>query len=105
MHGLALAVTAVVVVGILVALLAANRHGHLLAAALPTLLLLAIAWAIAKVAQDADYRDADGWVDCWPSCSRVQHAVGVSLWIGPLVGLLIVAVVVVATVIRRTRAT
>jgi hypothetical protein len=49
------------------------------------------------------YRDAGGWVDCWPSCSPVQHAVGISLWVGPLVGLLVVCVGAAGLVLRRLR--
>lgn len=79
MHGTALLVTALVAIGILAALLAAHRRGHLLATAVPVLMLLALAWVLAWIAQDTHYRNADGWIDCWPSCSPLQHAVGVSL--------------------------
>jgi hypothetical protein len=100
---MALAVTALVAIGIVAGLLFAHRRGHLLAAALPTLLFLAFAWVLAKIAQDTDYRDADGWVDCWPSCSPVQHAVGITLWIAPLVAAVVIVAIVLAMGTRRPR--
>lgn len=103
MYGTALWVTALVAVGIVFGVLLAGRRGHLLAASLVTLLLLTVAWVVAKLAQDADYRDADGWIDCWPSCSPVQHAAGISLWVAPLVGLLVLLLTVVIFAIRRSR--
>jgi hypothetical protein len=46
---------------------------------------LATAFVIAVVLIAHDYRDADGWVDCWPHCSTLQTGVGVAfIWGGAL---------------------
>jgi hypothetical protein len=102
-HGPALLGTAVAVVAIVAGLVLAHRRGHLIAAAIPLLLFLAAAWSLAKVAYDRDYRDADGFVDCWPSCSPVQHAVGVSLFVAPLAALLVACITILGLAIRRRR--
>lgn len=41
------------------------------------LVVSTFAWLAAKVAIADDYRDADGYADCWPSCSVTQRAVAV----------------------------
>jgi hypothetical protein len=102
-HGTALLVTALVVGGVLAGLVLAGRRGHLLAASVVALVSLSVAWVLAKLASDAEYRDADGWVDCWPSCSPLQHAVGISLWVAPLVALLVICSTILAFAIRRSR--
>ena len=46
---------------------------------------LALAFVIAAVLIAQDYRDADGWVDCWPNCSTLQTGVGFAfIWGGAL---------------------
>jgi hypothetical protein len=46
---------------------------------------LAAAFVTAAVLIAQDYRDADGWVDCWPNCSTLQTGVGVTfIWGGAL---------------------
>jgi 1,4-dihydroxy-2-naphthoate octaprenyltransferase len=102
-HGTALLGTAFAIVAIVAGLVLAHRRGHLIAAAVAVLLLLAAAWVLAKVAYDRDYRDADGFVDCWPSCSPVQHAVGVSLFVAPLVAVLVACITIAGLAIRRAR--
>jgi hypothetical protein len=51
--------------------------------------ILACAWGLAKIAVEHDYRDADGYVDCWPSCSHVQDTVGVGILFTPIVWILL----------------
>lgn len=47
--------------------------------------VLVVAWGAALAAIWTDYRDADGFVDCWPSCSHFQHAVASAFWYGPAI--------------------
>jgi hypothetical protein len=44
--------------------------------------LLATLYVAAIVLVETDYRDADGYTDCWPSCSALQDAVGLVFWLG-----------------------
>ena len=101
------AVLAAVVV--LAVLLRRLRRGTLTAALLAAVLTLAAAWNLALVAVVTHYRDADGFIDCWPACSFLQTAVGSVL----LYGLLLVAFLGAVTVVgllkvsldrRRSRA-
>ncbi len=81
-----------------VALVLARRRGRLGLVFLATTALLAAAWVLARVAVDADYRDADGYVDCWPSCTALQDSVSLAIWAGPLVwiGLAVLTAVLAA---------
>jgi hypothetical protein len=46
---------------------------------------LAVLWLVNLGLIASDYRDADGWVDCYPSCSGLQRVVGgVAIWGGAL---------------------
>jgi hypothetical protein len=58
------------------ALVVAARRGRLLAALVVMLMALAASRAAAAIAVRADYRDADGFVDCWPYCSTFQDVIG-----------------------------
>jgi hypothetical protein len=93
MTGLALAV--------LTALVRPNRTAALLAIAG---VALGTAWVLAWGAERTDFHDADGWADCWPSCSAVQTATGATLTYGTLV-LAAVGLVSVASLVRRYRRT
>jgi hypothetical protein len=45
---------------------------------------LAVLWLVNLGLIASDYRDADGWVDCYPSCSGLQRVVGgVAIWEEP----------------------
>ena len=57
-------------VAALVGLLAAWKRRRLVLAT--TLGLLLAFFALAYAAKEADFRDADGWIGCWPSCSALQ---------------------------------
>ncbi len=72
----------VVVLGAL--LLFSRRQGRLGPMFLAAVVLLAAAWALAAAAQATDFRDADGFVDCWPSCSLLQQAVGWTFFYAPI---------------------
>jgi hypothetical protein len=99
----ALSLTAVVSLGLLLTLFIASRRGHMLPASVAILLLLLAGWVLAKLAYDADYHDADGYVDCWPSCSALQQAVAAGLSIAPLVGLVVICATVAGYALRRRR--
>jgi hypothetical protein len=45
------------------------------------------AWALATQLVRTDYRDADGFVDCWPDCTALQESVSWVLFLGPLAAL------------------
>jgi hypothetical protein len=56
------------------------QHGAVISAS--GLVVAAGIWIMAKVANDTDYRNADGWVDCWPSCTPLERGVGIGLFAG-----------------------
>jgi hypothetical protein len=75
------------------------RRGRFALAYLSCVGALLALWAATLLAIDVDYRDADGHMDCWPSCTAYQKAVGAVFWSTiPLVALLTVACVVFAAV-------
>ena len=57
--------------------------------------VLAGAYGLANVMIASDYEDADGFVDCWPSCSGVQEAVQAMFWFG---GALLAVIAVVSLI-------
>jgi hypothetical protein len=83
-------VTAFVLTVLLVAaLVVAARRGHLPATLAVMLTVIAASWAAAAVAVRTDYRDADGFVDCWPYCSAFQDVIGGTLFYGPVAALVL----------------
>jgi hypothetical protein len=66
------------------ALVLAWRRGRLGIAFLAVTFFLGCAWTLSKIAIDHDYRDADGYVDCWPSCTPLQNAVALGLFFAPI---------------------
>lgn len=50
---------------------------------------LAVAWVTAFVAMEVDFKDADGFIDCWPSCSYLQEIVGYVILYGGVASLII----------------
>ena len=97
-----------VALGILVALgvgamiSGASRNRLVLSLAKSTLLLVAV-WVATAAMYYSDWRDADGFVDCWPNCTTYQDASGTILVGLPVV---LAAWVVAAALIgwRRSRA-
>lgn len=71
--------------GITLLLTMAWRRGRLALAFVGVAALLAATWVLAYVAMVLDFRDADGWVDCWPGCTILQDGVHAALELGPLV--------------------
>jgi hypothetical protein len=63
-------------IAVITALIAAWRSAHGVLISTVGLLIATGAWITAKAAEAYDYHDADGWADCWPSCSAVQRSVG-----------------------------
>jgi hypothetical protein len=62
---------------------------------------LATAFATAAALIAHDYRDADGWTECWRNCSALQTSVGLAYFWG---GMLLVALglgALTAVVVRR----
>jgi hypothetical protein len=45
---------------------------------------LVIAWLAAAVLVAIDYRDVDGFMDCWPRCTAWQDGVGFVVFAGPV---------------------
>ena len=84
-------------------LVVAERRGRLLTAFAGMLASLGTAWGLALGAVANDYRDADGFVDCWPYCSPLQEAVGATLFYGPVAALLVILTTTVLAVLRRRR--
>jgi hypothetical protein len=82
-------VSVLVVAGVIAGLAVAAGHGHLLVASAATLTVMAGMWLLAVLAVRADYQDADGFIDCWPSCTAVHNAVGATLFYGPVAAVLV----------------
>lgn len=78
-------VTSVAILGLALSTLVAIVRPHRTAARLAMVgVALGISWILAWLADRADFHDADGWADCWPSCNAVQTATGVTLIYGAL---------------------
>jgi hypothetical protein len=64
-------------------------------------------WGASLLAIETDYRDGDGFVDCWPGCTAYQDAVGFA-FLFPLAALVLVtaasAVAVAVSALRRRAA-
>jgi hypothetical protein len=91
-----------------VVLVAGWRLGRFrLAFAAVAVLLLGV-WGASLIAIETDYRDGDGFIDCWPSCTAYHDAVGVAFWgaLPLLVGLVVVTTVLAVGVsaLRRRAA-
>jgi hypothetical protein len=72
-----------ILVGLGGALLLAWRHRRLGIAFVVLTAVMVFVWVLAYAAISRDYRDADGWVDCWPNCTAYQNAVGGTFILGP----------------------
>ncbi len=94
-----------VLLGVFAVLVLAWKRGRLWPALIAMTAVLASTWALALVAMWTDYRDADGWIDCWPACTLLQDGVGTVLVLGPLViaASLLLALVLAAVTRRRGR--
>lgn len=81
------ALAAIVTAPIVVALAWRRSRNRLSAALLAGVVLVAAGWFVVVGLVSSDYHDADGWVDCWPHCSRWQETVRLVLPTAPLVAL------------------
>lgn len=52
---------------------------------------LVVSWVTAAVLFGTDYRDADGFMDCWPHCTVLQDVVGFVLFASPILLIGVVA--------------
>jgi hypothetical protein len=87
-----------VLVGLAIGIpLAARRHDIFGRVLVVLLLIVGTALILDALAILTDISDADGFVDCWPSCSTWQELVGRTFWWG---GTLFV-VLVIAAVVRN----
>jgi hypothetical protein len=68
----------------LVAIAIGERQGRLRSAVAACVLALGALWLAALAAVQTDWRDADGFVDCWPSCTLYQDTTGVILIWSPV---------------------
>jgi hypothetical protein len=97
-----LVIFAVLLLGAVVVVLA-WRRGRLWTAALLVVVAFAAAWGLALAAMWTDYRDADGWVDCWPSCTALQHGVGTVLVLGPVAAVAVLLLALGLATVTRLR--
>jgi hypothetical protein len=92
---------------VLVALLILAQRGRRLGAALVAIVLAGAAlWLVSWIAIRSDYRDADGYVDCWPDCTPLQDGVAIGFWLVPIavVALMVVGgLLAVGDRLRRRR--
>jgi hypothetical protein len=77
--------TPVVLVSFALLLFLAWKRGRLGLTFIGVAVVLSLLWGLALAAIWTDYRDADGFIDCWPSCSHYQHTVEWAFWYGPVV--------------------
>jgi hypothetical protein len=89
MTGLWFTAAVLTVVGLSALLVFAWRRQRLGIAFLGVTVLLASFWALAKIAVEHDYGDADGYVDCWPHCTGVQQSVILGIGGAPIAWILL----------------
>lgn len=66
--------------------------------------VLAASWLLARAAIASDYRDADGYIDCWPACTVLQDSITLAVSIGPLMWLALgIVAAVLAAIPSRGR--
>jgi membrane protein implicated in regulation of membrane protease activity len=78
------AVASSLLVGLALVLIFAWRREWLGRAFLAVSVVLALLWLAAIAAVRTDYHDADGYIDCRPSCSALQDGVATAIWWGPI---------------------
>jgi hypothetical protein len=68
--------------------------------------VIAAAWALTEAAIRTDYRDADGYGDCWPHCTALQNGVGTMNALAPVASFgLIVATAALIALLNRGKGT
>ncbi len=98
-----LVIAALVAAGLVFLLVSMSRRGRLFLTATLLMGSLAVAWGLAAIAVRTDYRDADGFVDCWPYCSPFQDGVAITLLFGPLAAVLVVVASAILVPLQRRR--
>ncbi len=63
---------------------------------------LGVAWLLAEITIERDWNDADGFTDCYPTCSAFQETVGLVFWGAPAAATLVV-VGVLAVLLKGKR--
>jgi hypothetical protein len=58
------------------------RPTHATSALLVLTVSLGALWILDYVVIATDYKDADGFSDCWPACSTLQDLVALVFWYG-----------------------
>jgi hypothetical protein len=81
-----------------------SKRNRLVLALSMSVLVLAGLWLATAIAVNTDWRDADGFVDCWPNCSAYQDASGAILLGAPAVLAAWLAVAALFSWRRRRRA-
>jgi hypothetical protein len=81
-----------------------SKRNRLVLALSMSVLVLAGLWLATAIAVYTDWRDADGFVDCWPNCSAYQDASGAILLGAPAVLAAWLAVAALFSWRRRRRA-
>ena len=72
-----------------------SRRRRLLPATAGIIAALALGWGLAAQAVAVDYRDADGFVDCWPSCTAFQDGISATLFYGPVAAVLLLITAII----------
>ena len=80
-----------------------RRHRHSGNALLVIAVAAAAVWTLAAVAVQTGYRDADGFLDCWPNCTTIQHAAKGSLFWVPAGAIAVLIVVAARRLLTRGR--
>jgi len=81
-------------------LVLAERRGRFALVAWSLAGVLAVVFAAALAALLTDFRDANGFIDCWPHCTAIQDATGLGLLLPPVLFLVLAGT---ALVVRLTR--
>jgi hypothetical protein len=95
MRELELALSILVVILLGAVLVYASRRRRLLPATAGIIAALALGWGLAAQAVAVDYRDADGFVDCWPSCTAFQDGISATLFYGPVAAVLLLVTAII----------
>ena len=72
-----------ILIGFGVVLYVAWRRRRLALTFIAVAIVFAALWGLAYAAISTDYRDADGFTDCWPRCSVFQTLVGGTFFLAP----------------------
>jgi hypothetical protein len=80
------------------------RHDRIRSTLAACVFALGVLWLTTLAAVRTDWRDADGFVDCWPGCTLYQDATGAVLIGSPVVVLVWLGVAAMFVWKRRSAA-